>query len=102
MDRGIQAGNSIPGGFEQVADGNAKDGSDLRQPAGANPVRAFLVFLHLLKGYADPFGEHGLAHAAVDPKHADLGPHHRIERARLTDRHCVTLPTFSSWEKLNT
>ena len=33
---------------------------------------------HLLKGNADPFGEHGLAHTAVDPKHADLGPHHRI------------------------
>jgi len=59
MDRGIQAGRSIRGGFEQLADRNAKDGSDLRQPAGANPVRALLVFLLLLKGNADLFREQG-------------------------------------------
>lgn len=43
--------------LEQLADRNPQHGSDLRQPVGADPVCALLVFLDLLKGNADPVGE---------------------------------------------
>jgi hypothetical protein len=42
----------------------------LLQPTGAHPIDALLVFLHLLKGQAEPNGQLLLAHAEHDAPHA--------------------------------
>ena len=44
--------------------------SSLLQPTGAHPIDALLVFLHLLKGQAEPNGQLLLAHAEHDAPHA--------------------------------
>jgi hypothetical protein len=48
---------------------------NLLQAPRANAVRAFFIFLHLLEGQAECFGESGLGHAKLCATRAQLGSH---------------------------
>src|SRR5439155_7794687 len=53
---------------------NLQDVRNLLQPAGADPVRALLVFLDLLEREAKPIAELLLAHAQHHATHAHTAP----------------------------
>ena len=56
--------------LEEERHRDLQDMGDVLQPARADAVGAFLVFLHLLKGDAERVPELGLAHAEHHAAHA--------------------------------
>src|SRR4029079_12905334 len=69
--------------LEEESDGNAQDGGDRLQTAGANPVRALFVLLDLLKGDAEIFTQLFLAHSKHIATQPDATPDMDIDRIRL-------------------
>ena len=49
--------------------GHLKDVGDRVQATRADPISAVLVFLHLLKCYSEPVGEHLLAYSQHEAAH---------------------------------
>ena len=66
-----------------------QDVRDLLQAARADPVRALLVFLHLLKGQAERVAELLLTHAEHHPTHTHPRAHVLVRRIGRLLRHHV-------------
>ena len=77
-----RAGRGLEGRrpFEKERRRHVERARDLLQPASANPVRAFLVFLHLLECEPQRFAELLLAHAQNDAPHAHAAADVTINR----------------------
>ena len=60
---GSLAGGRVGIGLEQGADRDIEYPGDLGKPPGADPVRAFFIFLYLLERDAELTGEVALRHA---------------------------------------
>jgi len=82
--RGFLAGDGIEHGrpFEKEGWRNVERPRDLLQPARPDPIRALLVFLHLLKGQAERISELFLAHAEHDTAHAHPTTDMPVDRVR--------------------
>ena len=65
--------------FEKEWDRYAEDLSGVLQPAGAHPIDALLVFLHLLKSEAECLGQLLLAHTEHHAPHAQTAADVRID-----------------------
>src|ERR1700675_3639368 len=90
LDRGgtrALAGGRVGIGIEQGADRDIEYPGDLREPPGADPVHAFLIFLYLLERDAEPAGEVALRHAHDQSMSAD--------RLSDLDVRGIRLPPFS-------
>ena len=72
-----------------------QDVRDLLQPARADPVRALLVFLHLLEGQAERVAELFLAHAQHHPAHPHPRAHVLVGRIGRLLRHHVVLSSLA-------
>src|ERR1043165_8989896 len=90
----------MPRRFEQLADRNAEHVCDTGETAGAYPVGALLVFLHLLKSDADLLGKIGLADSVMNTQNTNSGSHHRIEGVGCPGRHICVSTAPNCWPKL--
>src|SRR5579862_8353202 len=68
--------------LEEERDRHLKDIRNMLQPAGADAVGAFLVFLDLLKGQAERVAEFFLAHREHHPAHAHAAADMFVDRIR--------------------
>jgi hypothetical protein len=66
--------------LEEERDRDAQNSRQLLQPARADAVRAFFVFLNLLKRQAQLVAELFLAHAEHKAAHADAAPDILVDR----------------------
>ena len=76
------AGRGVCVDVEQGADRDIEYLGDLRQPSGADPVRALFIFLHLLERDAKLAGEIALRHARDQPMSADGLPEFDVRGIR--------------------
>ncbi len=76
--------HSLEGGssLEKKGRGNVERSRDLLQPACADPVGPFLIFLDLLKRQPQRIAELFLAHAKHDTPHADTAANVPVDRVR--------------------
>jgi hypothetical protein len=75
--------------FEEEAGRNLKNTRNLLQPACADTVASLLVFLHLLKGQAEPSCKLLLAHFQHETPHANPRADMHVNRTgRLFSNHC--------------
>src|SRR5271169_2563571 len=68
--------------LEEERDRHLKDVGNVLQPAGADPIGAFLVFLDLLKRQAESVAEFFLAHRQHHPAHANAASDMFVDRVR--------------------
>ena len=68
---GSLAGRRVGVGLEQGADRDIEYPGDMGKPPGADPIRAFFIFLYLLERDAEPAGEVALRHAHDQSMSAD-------------------------------
>src|SRR5579884_2518137 len=66
----------------EIADRHVENLADGREAGSADAVGAALVFLHLLKGQAEPRGQSLLVHAEQQAPHADAAADMDIDRVR--------------------
>ena len=78
------------GAVEERGQRDAEHIGDLVEPAGADPVGALLVFLHLLECHADLLAELALRQPLLQPADADILPDQDIDRHRISCSHEVS------------
>src|SRR5690349_6408340 len=84
LGRGLSGRRSA---VEQSRDRHTENVGDLGKPAGADPVRALLVFLHLLECYTYPPAELTLRQALLQPTDADVLTDQDVDRQWTSLRH---------------
>lgn len=87
--RGFRADDLVgtAGPAEKRSDRHAQYLGNLGEAAGANPIRAFFVFLNLLKCHADLFAELGLRYASCHALDANSTSHFDVDGIGTFLRH---------------
>lgn len=101
----LQSVSVVVNAHEEPCNGNVQNLGNLPQAAGGNPIRPAFVFLELLKGQAQLFGERRLAQTAQDASNTDTSSNMYIDGVGtlfawsfcfLVLRHCSEIPLIDA------